>query len=450
MTDLIATSKLIAVVGTGVSGLSAARFLQRNHQRFALFDTRAEPPNRQLIAEQFADVHCEFGHWDAELLASADEIIVSPGIATTIDALAPARDAGVPIVGDIEVFVRHARAPIVAITGSNGKSTVTTLVGEMAKAAGLEVAVGGNLGTPALDLLDDAVELYVLELSSFQLETVSKLGAQVACILNISPDHMDRYSGMPAYHAAKQRVYFGARNVVVNRQDPLTRPPLADDVALSSFGGAADFKNIGTIEQQGELYLSADLKPLIPVSELKIKGQHNIANAQAALAIGRAAGLPMADMLAALREFTGLAHRCEWVGQVQGVDYINDSKGTNVGATLAAINGMAPATGKLVVLLGGVAKDRDFSSLIPALNANAKAVILYGQDADVIATSLGDKVDTIVRAQGLQDAVGAAARVATAGDAVLLSPACASFDEFNNYSERGDAFRRYAQEAAHA
>ncbi|WP_020207929.1 UDP-N-acetylmuramoyl-L-alanine--D-glutamate ligase [Gilvimarinus chinensis] len=450
MNNLIATSKLIAVVGTGVSGLSAARFLQRNQQCFALLDTRSEPPNRDLIAQQFADVHCEFGEWDAELLANADEIIVSPGISTSIDALAPAREAGVPLVGDIEVFVRHARAPIVAITGSNGKSTVTTLVGEMAKAAGVRVAVGGNLGTPALDLLSDDVELYVLELSSFQLETVSKLGAEVACILNISPDHMDRYTGMPAYHAAKQRVYFGARNVVVNRQDPLTRPPLADDVSLTSFGGAADFKNVGTIDQDGELYLSLDLKPLLPVSDLKIKGKHNLANAQASLAIGLAAGLPLQAMLTALRQFAGLAHRCEWVANVRGVDYINDSKGTNVGATLAAIEGMLPASGKLVVLLGGVAKDGDFTALIPALEKNAKAVVVYGRDAEVITASIGGKVENLFHAVGLSDAVTKAASIANAGDAILLSPACASFDEFDNYSERGQAFRHYAQEAGNA
>ena len=447
MSNLIATSKLTAIVGTGVSGLSAARFLQRKQEKFVLLDTREAPPSREQIAREFPDVHCEFGAWDTDLLTGAEEIIVSPGIALSCDELKPARDAGVPLVGDIEVFVRHARAPIVAITGSNGKSTVTTLVGEMAKAAGKKVAVGGNLGTPALDLLDDSVELYVLELSSFQLESVSKLGAQVACILNISPDHMDRYSGMPAYHAAKQRVYYGARHVVVNREDPLTRPPLADDVAMSTFGGSADFKNIGTLTRGGELQLSIDLKPLLPVNELKIKGKHNIANAQAAVAIARAADLPMEAVLQTLREFPGLPHRCQWVAERHGVDYIDDSKGTNVGATLAAIEGMAPESGKLVVLLGGVAKDRDFSSLLPALQANARAIVLYGQDAQVLAESL-HAFSFIDRAQNLQQAVDNASRLAESGDAILLSPACASFDEFENYIERGRTFARYAEEVA--
>lgn len=447
MSHLIATSKMKAIVGTGVSGLSAARFLQRCNERFVLFDTRDLPPNRALIAQEFPGVHCEFGQWDQALLNSADEIIVSPGVPISMPALAKAREAGVPLVGDVEVFCRHARAPIVAITGSNGKSTVTTLVGKMAEAAGRCVAVGGNLGTAALDLLNESVELYVLELSSFQLETVSKLGAEVACVLNISPDHMDRYDSMPAYHAAKQRIYYGAKKVVVNRADPLTQPPLAADVERVSFGGVADFKNMGTVDKDGELWLAEDLKPLIPASELRIVGRHNVDNALAALAIGKAAGLPMIAMLEALRAFSGLPHRCEWVAEVDGVGYINDSKGTNVGATLAAIEGLAQAHGKLVLLLGGVAKDDNFRPLLEALKRHARAAVVFGRDAAIIEKSLAG-YSALEREAGLLPALAKARELAYSGDTVLLSPACASFDEFDNYMARGETFKHWVKEAA--
>lgn len=379
MGELIATSKCVAIIGTGVTGMSVARFLQEKGQRFVFFDTRPSPPNAETVASQFPDVHCEFGTWDESLLLAMDEIIVSPGVSLADPKLAAARDKGIAMVGDIDLFVRYARSPVVAITGSNGKSTVTTLVGDMAKAQGLNVAVGGNLGRPALELLSEDAELYVLELSSFQLETTSRLGAKVACILNVSPDHMDRYESIQAYHAAKQRVYFAAEHVVVNRRDVLTHPPLASDVSVSSFGGEADFKTMGTRTRDGQVWLCDQLEPILPVSELKMVGSHNIENALAALAIGKAAGLEREAMLRVLRTFRGLPHRCEQVGTVQGVRFINDSKGTNVGATLAAVNGLASERGKLIVLLGGVAKDTDFTALAPALIQHARCVIVYGE-----------------------------------------------------------------------
>ncbi len=430
---------MIAVVGTGVSGLSAARFLRAQKLPFVLFDTREAPPAQDVIVAEFPDVHCQFGVWDESLLQSADEIVLSPGLPLSMSAIAAARAAGVPVIGDVELFVRHAKAPIVAITGSNGKSTVTTLVGEMATAAGIKVAVGGNLGTPVLDLLSDDVELYVLELSSFQLETVTKLGATVACILNMSADHLDRYNGMPEYHRAKQRIYFGARHVVVNRTDPLTQPPLADDVTRSSFAGSADFKNMGVREQEGDTWLCDDLTPVIKASELKLPGRHNIDNALAAMAIGKAAGLPMASMLQTLTSFKGLEHRCQWVAEVADVIYYNDSKGTNVGATLAAINGLANSHGKLVVILGGVAKEQTFTSLLPALKAHARGCVLIGEAADELAAMLQGEVD-FERAGSMPEAVSKAQAQAHSGDRVLLSPACASFDMFDNYQARGDAF----------
>lgn len=429
--------------------MSVARFLHAAGRPFIIFDTRENPPNEEAVRTEFPAIHCEFGQWDEALLHSASEIIVSPGVSKDLPALQRAQQAGAEICGDVDLFTRYARAPIIAITGSNAKSTVTTLVGEMASRAGKKVAVGGNLGVPVLDLLADEVELYVLELSSFQLETTAKLGAQVASILNVSADHLDRYANMPAYHAAKQRIYYGAQHIVANRHDPLTQPPLARGAGLTLFGGRAEFRCMGIIEHQGEDWLADELRPLLPVSALKMAGKHNTENALAALAIGKAAGLPMDAMLEALQDFTGLAHRCQWVANCQGVDYYNDSKGTNVGATLAAIDGLERNPAKLVVILGGEGKGADFTALRSAVQTAVKAVVLIGRDADLIDNALNNVV-TVHRAHSLPDAVALAARLAAPGDAVLLSPACASFDMFSGYVERGDVFCRAVEEVARA
>lgn len=445
MADLIATNRLTAIVGTGVSGMAVARFLHAAGRRIVMFDTRDNPPNAAALRRELPDVHCEFGQWDEALLQDADEIVVSPGVSKHLPALQRAEAEGIDLIGDVELFVRYAQAPIVAITGSNAKSTVTTLVGEMARAAGKKVAVGGNLGVPVLELLDDQVELYVLELSSFQLETTRQLGAAVACILNISADHMDRYPNLPAYHAAKQRIYYGAKHIVANRRDPLTQPLLARDTALSFFGGPADFRNMGIVQHEGEDWLADELQPLLPVGDLRIAGRHNVDNALAALAIGKAAGLPRAAMLEALRRFEGLEHRCQWVARCAQVDYFNDSKGTNVGATLAAIEGLQRPPAKLVVILGGEGKGADFSPLRSAMRKAARAAVLIGRDADLIALAL-DAVVPVEQAADMRDAVMRAARLAQPGDAVLLSPACASFDMFSGYVERGQAFCRAVEE----
>ncbi len=447
MADLIATNRLIAIVGTGVSGMAVARFLHAAGRRFVVFDTRDNPPNGDRLRDEFAGVHCQFGQWDEKLLQQADEIVVSPGVSKQLPALQRAEAAGISLIGDVELFVRHARAPVVAITGSNAKSTVTTLVGEMAREAGIRAAVGGNLGTPVLELLDDKVELYVLELSSFQLETTQHLGAAVACILNISADHMDRYPNLPAYHAAKQRIYYGAQHIVANRRDPLTQPLLSRDTALSFFGGPADFRNSGIVQHEGEGWLADELQPVLPVRELKIAGRHNVDNALAALAIGKAAGFPRDAMLDALRRFEGLEHRCQWVASCDEVDYFNDSKGTNVGATLAAIEGLARAPAKLVVILGGEGKGADFGPLRGAMQTTARAAVLIGRDADLIALAL-DGVVPVKHAANMHEAVTCAAQLAKPGDAVLLSPACASFDMFSGYVERGQVFCRVVREVA--
>ncbi len=439
MSELIATSGTRAIVGTGATGLSVARFLAARGERFVLLDTRTNPPNLAQIQREFSDVPLELGELRQDTLQLADEIVLSPGVPKNTPAIVAAEQTGVPVIGDIELFARHARAPLVAITGTNAKSTVTTLVGEMAAAAGLRVAVGGNLGTPALELLDDAVELYVLELSSFQLETVGRLNARVAAILNVSGDHLDRYDSIREYHAAKQRIYLGAQQMVINRQDLLTHPPLAVDSKPISFGGPAEFGNFGILHEGERTWLAYQFEPLLPVEELKMSGAHNLDNALAALAIGHAAGLPMAAMLQVLREFSGLPHRCQKVTEIDGVEFFDDSKGTNVGATLAAIRGLAREPAKLVLIAGGQGKGGDFSRLAGVAEKHLRAAVLIGEDAPLLEKVLKPVVTTR-RADTMDDAVAQARQLALPGDAVLLSPACASFDMFSGYRQRGEAF----------
>lgn len=444
--SLIASDHFRIVVGLGKSGMSLVRFLARQGVPFAVADTRENPPELATLRLQFPQVEVRCGELDVEFLCRAQELYVSPGLALATPTLQEAAKRGVKLSGDIELFARHAKAPIVAITGSNAKSTVTTLVGDMARAAGKRVAVGGNLGTPALDLLADDIELYVMELSSFQLETTERLNAEVATVLNVSEDHMDRYADMQAYHLAKHRIFRGARQVVVNRGDALSRPLVADQLPCWSFGlNKPDFKAFGLIEEDGEKYLAYQFEKLMPVRELKIRGAHNQANALAALALGHAVGLPFGPMLAALREFTGLAHRCQWVRELRGVAYYDDSKATNVGAALAAIEGLgADIDGKLVLIAGGDGKGADFSGLTAPVARYCRAVVLLGRDAELIAAALGDAVP-LVRVKTLDEAVQRCAELAREGDAVLLSPSCASLDMFKNFEERGRLFAQAAE-----
>ncbi|XEG73832.1 UDP-N-acetylmuramoyl-L-alanine--D-glutamate ligase [Pseudomonas sp. abacavir_1] len=447
--SLIASDNFRIVVGLGKSGMSLVRFLARQGVPFAVADTRENPPELATLRAQYPQVEVRCGELDAGFLCRASELYVSPGLSLRTPALVEAAARGVRLSGDIDLFARHAKAPIVAITGSNAKSTVTTLVGEMAVAAGKRVAVGGNLGTPALDLLADDVELYVLELSSFQLETCERLGAEVATCLNVSEDHMDRYDGMADYHLAKHRIFRGARQVVVNRADALSRPLIADSVPCWTFGtNKPDFKAFGLVEEGGEKHLAFQFEALMPVRELKIRGAHNQSNALAALALGHAVGLPFEPMLRTLREFAGLAHRCQWVGERAGVSFYDDSKATNVGAALAAIEGLgADIDGKLVLLAGGDGKGADFSALREPVAKFCRAVVLLGRDAELVGAALSDETPK-VRVQTLDEAVRKAAELARPGDAVLLSPACASLDMFKNFEERGRLFARAVEEIA--
>jgi len=439
--SLIASSHFRIVVGLGKSGMSLVRFLARQGVAFAVADTRENPPELATLRRDFPQVEVRCGELDVEFLCRADELYVSPGLALATPALQQAAARGVHLSGDVDLFARHAKAPIVAISGSNAKSTVTTLVGEMAVAAGKRVAVGGNLGEPALDLLDDSIELYVLELSSFQLETTHQLNAEVATVLNVSEDHMDRYSGLPAYHLAKHRIFRGARKVVFNRQDALSRPLMGEGLPCWTFGlNAPDFKAFGLREEGGQKYLAYEFQNLLPVSELKIRGAHNQANALAALALGHAVGLPFDAMLVSLRAFSGLPHRCQWLRERNGVAWYDDSKATNVGAAIAAIEGLgADIDGKLVLVAGGDGKGADFSSLRGPVNRYCRAVVLLGRDAPRVASAIGDGVSQVT-AGSIEEVVQRCAELAQPGDAVLLSPACASLDMFKNYEERGRLF----------
>lgn len=444
------------IVGMGKTGFSCARHLAKRDESFGVVDSRESPPGLVEFLREFPQAALSLGGFDLALLARAQRLIVSPGVAVAEPAISAAIRDGAQVVGDIELFAGAARAPVVAVTGSNGKSTVTTLVGEMIRDAGLQVRVGGNLGPPALDLLanaqfpagginaqspaggvKDEPDFYVLELSSFQLETTYSLNAAAAAVLNISPDHMDRYRSLSDYTVAKQRIYHGDGVMVINADDPLVCSMIEPGRNTVRFGlkepAPGDF---GVREWQGGLFLTKGAEILLAAAELPIKGLHNIANALAALALGDAVGVPMAGMLATLRRFAGLPHRTQWVASRDGVTWYNDSKGTNVGATLAALQGMP---GKVVLIAGGLGKSQDFMPLRAVAAAKARAVVLLGQDAPLIERALAGVVQ-VERAADMEAAVAQAARLAQAGDTVLLSPACASFDMFKGYDHRGEMF----------
>lgn len=436
---LIATDNKRIVVGLGQTGISLARFFARQGLPFAVADSRAAPPGVELFKQEFPDVELVLGAFSQDQFSSAGELVLSPGIPLREPAIAAAKDAGVKISGDISYFAEHAKAPIVAITGSNGKSTVTTLLGEMAVKAGKNVAVGGNLGTPALDLLNDEVELYVLELSSFQLERCDNLGAEVATVLNVSEDHLDHHGSMIAYHQAKHRIFRACKKAVINRDDALSSPLLPDDVQRWEFRlGRSDFRCFGLLDVDGQEYIALAGEAVMPVKDVMIPGRHNLSNALAALALGSAAGLALPPMLEALQRFKGLAHRCEFVAECRGVTFYNDSKGTNVGAAEAAIIGLADK-GRVVLVAGGQGKGADFKSLAEVLVKHGKAAVLIGEAADNIAQAIAGRVPS-VQCADMAEAAQAAFDMAESGDVVLLSPACASFDMFDGYPHRGQLF----------
>ncbi|MDL4914364.1 MAG: UDP-N-acetylmuramoyl-L-alanine--D-glutamate ligase [Enterobacterales bacterium endosymbiont of Blomia tropicalis] len=428
----------VVIIGLGLTGLSCVDFFLAQGATPRVMDTRVSPPGLDQVPSQ---VECHVGGLNLDWLLAADLIVASPGIALSHPALSEAAEAGIEIVGDIELFCREAQAPVVAITGSNGKSTVTTLVGEMAKAAGWSVGVGGNIGLPALSLLKSPAQLYVLELSSFQLETTHSLKAAAATILNVSEDHMDRYPlGMQQYRAAKLRIYENAQVCVVNADDGLTMPVRGAGSRCVSFG--IDVGDYHLNKQQGRTWLRVKGEKVLNTDEMQLSGQHNYTNALAALALADAVGLPRATSLAALTSYNGLAHRFQLVHEHNGVRWINDSKATNVGSTEAALKGLQ-VKGTLWLLLGGDGKAADFSPLRRYLQGDNLRLFCFGKDGDELAAL---RPEVSVRTDTMQQAIEQIAAQVQPGDMVLLSPACASLDQFRNFEQRGDTFAQLAKE----
>jgi len=433
------TARNAVIVGMGRTGLSVARHLQRCGYALAITDTRESPPELAGVKALGAAIVTRTGGFDARLLETADLVVTSPGVPLDDPFFVQARARGLDIVGDIELFARSADAPVVGITGTNGKSTVTTLLGRMAERAGVRVRVGGNLGQPALDLLDRGpTDLYVLELSSFQLDTTHSLRLKSGVVLNVSADHMDRYATLDHYAASKARIFANCETAVVNADEPEVMKMPRPGQRVLTFSLEKSDADFGLVTPAGDkgAWLARRGSPLLPLTALRISGRHNAANALATLALGDALRLPLAPMLDELREFTGLPHRAQWVADIGGVRYINDSKGTNVGATLAAVGGLAAP---LVVIAGGDGKGQDFTPLAAAFRDKVRTTVLLGRDAGLIETALAGICHT-ARVGTMEEAVRAAARFAQSGDTVLLSPACSSLDMFRDYAQRGTVF----------
>ncbi|OGV49107.1 MAG: UDP-N-acetylmuramoyl-L-alanine--D-glutamate ligase [Legionellales bacterium RIFCSPHIGHO2_12_FULL_42_9] len=438
------SEKLVLVAGLGKTGYSIAHYLKRKNQPFIAFDTRSEVLGLDEFKTTFPGVDLFLHDLPQTIYPTLTAVIMSPGISLDEPFLQCAREQAIPIYGDIECFAQEVQKPVIAITGTNGKSTVTTLVGEMVKKAGFKVAVAGNIGDPVLDRLNDDAnyDFWVLELSSFQLDLTHSLAPKAAALLNVTPDHLDRHHTMAAYVAAKQRVYQGANALIYNRQDPHTLPQKgAFDARVVSYGlDEGAHGNWGILEKDRVLYLAQGQECVLPVEQLRIKGKHNWQNALAACALAGAAGVAREAMVAVLTEFPGLAHRCQWVRTLDSVEWINDSKGTNVGATESAIAGIGGfMQGKIVLIAGGLGKGADFAGLRQPVLDYVRLLVLIGQDADKIASDLTDTVP-IVRASTIEEAVGQARVYAKPGDVVLLSPACASFDMFRDFNHRGEVF----------
>jgi UDP-N-acetylmuramoylalanine--D-glutamate ligase len=450
MTSVTSSPGSALIVGLGRTGFSSARWLRAQGWRIAVTDSREEPPELPALRELGSDIRMGLGAFDASLLEDSTLVVASPGVALSEPIFREARRRGLEIVGDIELFARVVDAPVVGTTGTNGKSTVTTLLGRMAERAGIRVRVGGNLGEPALDLLPktqsaDTAQLYVLELSSYQLESTRTLALEAATVLNVTADHLDRYASLDEYAAAKARIFARCRTAVVNCDDPLVAAMPQPGQRRLGFSVRADSdadyvvaEHRDAPEGTSHLWLMRRDGPLLPLSALKIAGMHNAANALAALALGEAMNLSMPSMLTELASFTGLPHRAEWVAEIGGVVYVDDSKGTNVGATLAAVQGMP---GPLILIAGGDGKNQDFRPLARAFKRKVRHCVLIGRDAPALASALRGSC-SLERAETLEEAVRKAARAAKSGDTVLLSPACASLDMFRDYTHRGAVFKQ--------
>lgn len=445
-------SSLYLVAGLGTTGQSIARYLHRRNQSFVVFDTRSNPANLSDFKQEFPGVDIFLGELPEGLYPQLTEIISSPGVALDHPSMKKACEKGIPIIGDVECLAREIKAPVIAITGTNGKSTVTTLVGEMAKHAGFTVAVAGNIGSPVLDLLDNGIQydLWVLELSSFQLDLIHSLAPIGATILNVTPDHLDRHHDLANYIKAKHRIYQHAKTLVYNRDDQHTMPSqlqINTTERVTSFGlDSPMLGHWGVMTRHGVNEFMYGEEPFLAVDELRIKGRHNWQNGLAACALAEFAGIPQSSMKEVLRSFTGLPHRCQWVRTLDQVEWINDSKGTNVGATISAISGIGGSMlGKIVLIAGGQGKGADFSELRASIADYVRAVVLIGEDADQLEQALHDVVE-VFRATSLDAAVNVAKAEAKPGDVVLLSPACASLDMFKDFNHRGELFSQMVKD----
>lgn len=429
----------VVVVGLGITGLSVVKHLKRLplDLQVKVIDTRATPPGQESLPE---DVELHTGGWRTDWLLEADLVVTNPGIALATPEIQQVIAAGIPVVGDIELFAWHVDKPVIAITGSNGKSTVTDMTGVVAKAAGWNVGVGGNIGVPALDLFEQPADLYVLELSSFQLETTSSLPLVAAAFLNLSEDHMDRYQGMADYRLAKLRIFDHAQVCVVNADDKATYPD--DEKSLLEFS-LEQSSDACVIEHDGVEFLAYKGETILAVNELSLVGRHNVANSLVVIALLSAAGVDVKAGLAAMKSYNGLTHRCQVVADNRGIKWVNDSKATNVASTLAALSGLNLA-GKLYLLVGGNGKGADFSDLAPVLAQLNVQLCCFGADGDQFVPLHA----SALRFATMQEIVEWATPQLQAGDMVMLSPACASFDQFSNFMARGDAFAELAEQFA--
>jgi UDP-N-acetylmuramoylalanine--D-glutamate ligase len=444
--------KKVLVLGLGDTGLSALRWLHSQGARLSVADTREVPPGLDALKAELPDAVVYTGALKPFVFDGVDLAVISPGVPLSEPEIQAAIQRGVPVVGDVELFAQYrpASAKLIAITGANGKTTVTTLVGEMCKAAGLKTIVAGNIGLPVLDTLSmETPDVYVLELSSFQLETTNSLLADAATMLNLSEDHMDRYDSMQSYAVAKAHIFYHAKLQVLNRDDAWSMMMSRAKLAQVTFGldDVVAEQDYGIKQVDGEAWLSCGTHDLMNIRDLKIAGLHNASNALAAIALCRGIGLDFAPIIQTLYNFKGLPHRVEWVANIDDVDYYDDSKGTNVGATCAALSGLSQ---KVVLIAGGDGKGQDFSPLKEAVSANARAVVLIGRDAALIEAELLSTDVPMYHAADLPEAVTIARKLAQIGDAVLLSPACASFDMFKNYVHRAEVFVAAVKRLEHA
>lgn len=445
------SGRKVLVLGLGETGMSMTRWLAKRGAIVRVADSRAQPPHADLLAKNLPDVALDAGPFKASSFVGADLIAISPGVPLAEPLVRAAAASGIPIVGDIELFarVKPAEARVIAITGSNGKSTVTAMAGAIAQAAGRRSVMAGNFGLPVLDALDadPLTELYVLELSSFQLETTASLDAAAATMLNLSQDHLDRYDGMASYAAAKARIFFGTGVQVLNRDDAWSMGMRLPGRELRSFGLGAplDDSGWGVASFEGRAWLAHGSERLMPADELGVPGLHNAANALAAMALCHEVGVSREPMLGALRAFKGLPHRMQPVAKRDSVVFYDDSKGTNVGATVAALNGLGK---RCVLIAGGDGKGQDFAPLAEPVRSHARAVVLIGRDRELIASALAASGVALIRADSLDAAIRLAFSAAAPGEAVLLSPACASYDMFRSYVHRGQEFARLSQALA--